>query len=77
MGTPRPPPVEDIEVEKVTDQGDGGHSGPEGWPRPCQDSRARLGDFVVASAKPQRLELHLLLRLFKQGRLAGALCHGI
>ena len=38
VGTPPPRPVEDVEVEKVTDQGDGGHSGPEGWPRPCQEN---------------------------------------
>ena len=30
--------VEDVEVEKMADQGDGGHSGPEGWPRPPQQN---------------------------------------
>lgn len=33
-----PSMVEDIEVEKVTDQEDGGHSGPEGCPRPPQEN---------------------------------------
>ena len=68
MGTPRPPPVEDIEVEKVTDQGDGGHSGPEGWPRPPQlnvslSQRSEEAVCPVISVYPDVLSIHLDIQI--------------
>ena len=44
-------------MEKVTDQGDGGHNGPEGWPRPCQENLS------LSQRSEEAFQLRVLLLL--------------
>ena len=55
-------------MEKVTDQGDGGHNGPEGWPRPCQEKlslsqRSEEAVCPVISVYPDVLSIHLDIQI--------------
>ena len=63
-----PFPVVCVNVEKVADQWAGGHSGPEGWPRPPQlnvslSQRSEEAVCPVISVYPDVLSIHLDIQI--------------